>query len=325
MTEVEVPISVYHERTRSLFKRDYIAITRADLAGGGSAGDDVNAPSAFVLLYRQSLATRWDVFGLDFSQDHIDWAHDVTADERDSFLGIAASFLHGASQLEADLPAFMIGAAEEHKLHLAAQVEAQARHTVFLGRFFREAVGVQVADVTAMLDETFPLAQETFVGPFGLLAFQADEVRRNPADVRARVRYATTCFLWIQGVLATSFLSVLMGFAAGRALLPTFLDGAWATYTDHTRHLRGGLIFLQDALRRDPTVVSEIHDTLRTILTISGVSSRSYFHEPLGWSEDEMRLLVCSSLRRRCDELGLALTPDLERLLVPVEQKARGG
>jgi hypothetical protein len=39
-------------------------------------------------------------------------------------------------------------------------------------------------------------------GPFGLLACQADEVRRNPSDERARVRYGTTCFLWIEGVLA---------------------------------------------------------------------------------------------------------------------------
>ncbi|WP_167100085.1 ribonucleotide reductase [Mycobacterium sp. DL592] len=321
MTEIEAPASVYQERTRTLFKRDHITITRADLAGGGPDGDSLDVPSALVLLYRQYLAHRWDVFGLDFSQDSEDWAHALSDDERESFRGIAASFLHGCRQLEADLPAFMIGAAEEHKLHLAAQIETQARHTVFFGRFFREAVGVLAPDVMGMLDDTFRWVQETFVGPFGLLAHQADELRRDPADVRARVRYGTTCFLWIQGVLAPSFLSVVMGFAAGRDLLPTFLEGARATYLDDARHVRGGLLFLQDALRRDPTVAGEVHDTLRTILTVSGVSSRRSFHEPLGWSEDEMRLLLCSSLRRRCDELGITLANDLASLLVPLGQK----
>lgn len=325
MTEVEAPISVHHERTRTLFNRDHIGITRADLTGCEAGGDELNAPSAFVLLYRQYVRDRWDVFGLDFGRDQKDWVSTVADDERESFVGIAASFLHGSRQLEANLPEFMAGSAEEHKLHIAAQIETHARHIAFFGRFFREAVGAQGTAIMGMLDETYPRVQETFVGPFGLLAFQADELRRQPHDPRARVRYATTCFLWIQGVLATSFFSVLMGFAAGRGVLPGFVDGARSAYLDHSRHVRGGLLFLQQELRADPTLADEIHDTLRTILTVSGVSSRRAFHEPLGWSEDEMRMLVSSSLRRRCAELGIALTADLERMLVPIGHIAPGG
>ncbi|NTY63197.1 ribonucleotide reductase [Mycolicibacterium sphagni] len=327
MRELEAPGSVDYETTRWLLRPDSIAITRADLRGarGEAVSDDLSTPSTFVLLYREYLRYRWDVFELAFSQDHEDWTTAMTADERESFLGIAVSFHHGSRQLEIDLPVFMIGAAEEHRLHLAAQIETQARHTTFFGRFLCEAVGVQCTNAMELLDQTFPWVQETFIGPFGLLAHQAEELGRKPDDQLAQVRYGTTCFLWIEGVLAKSFLSVLMGFAAGRGLLPTFLVGARATYLDHSRQVRGGLLFLQDALRRDPAVVSEIHDTLHTILTVSGVSSRRSFHEPLGWSEDEMRLLVCSHLRRRCDVLGIALPADLENLLVPIQQKDVGG
>ena len=134
----------------------------------------------------------------------------MTDDERESFVGIASGFHHGERQVEIELPVFMIGATEEEKLHIAAQIEDEARHTVFFDRFYREVVGIEGADIMEVLDKTFPWVQETFVGPFGLLAYQADELRRNPYDQRARVRYGTTYFLWIEGVLALSVMKVTL-------------------------------------------------------------------------------------------------------------------
>lgn len=119
-------------------------------------------------------------------------------------------------------------------------------------------------------------------------------------------------------MLAASFSSVLLGFAAGRGMLPAFVAGARAMYLDHARHVRGGLLFLQQELRRDPAVVDDIYATLRTILMVSAVSSRQAFHEPLGWSGDEIRLLVSSSLRRKCTDLGITLPAELEALLLPI-------
>jgi ribonucleoside-diphosphate reductase beta chain len=114
----------------------------------------------------------------------------------------------------------MIGASEEEKLHIAAQIEDEARHTVFFDRFYREVVGLKGADIMDILDASFPWVSETFVGPFGLLAYQADEVRRNPYDERARVRYGTNYFLWIEGVLALSVMKVTLSYARWRGFLP---------------------------------------------------------------------------------------------------------
>ena len=61
----------------------------------------------------------------------------MTEEERNSFVGIASGFHHGERQVEIELPVFMIGATEEEKLHLAAQIEDEARHTVFFDRFYR--------------------------------------------------------------------------------------------------------------------------------------------------------------------------------------------
>ena len=181
---------------------------------------DLKSLPDFTTLYRRYLKQRWDVYDLDFSQDVVDWTQKMTEEERQSFTAIASGFHHGERQVEIELPVFMIGASEEEKLHIAAQIEDEARHTVFFDRFYREVVGLRGDDIMAVLDASFPWVSETFVAPFGLLAYQADEVRRNPYDERARVRYGTNYFLWIEGVLALSVMKVTLSYARWRGFLP---------------------------------------------------------------------------------------------------------
>ncbi len=50
----------------------------------------------------------------------------------------------------------MIGATQEEKLHNTAQIEDEARHTVFYDRFHREVVGLQGDDIMDILDASFP-------------------------------------------------------------------------------------------------------------------------------------------------------------------------
>jgi ribonucleoside-diphosphate reductase beta chain len=83
--------------------------------------------------------------------------------------------------------------------------------------------------------------------------------------------------------------------------------------------------YLQDAVRKDPTMISEIHDTLRTILSVSGVVSRRIYYEPLGWTDDEVRALFFLQLRRKLNDVGIGLSPDLEDLLEKVQPVLAGG
>ena len=71
--------------------------------------------------------------------------------------------------------------------------------------------------------------------------------------------------------------------------------------------------------------MKEIHDTLTTIVTISGVSSRKLYYEPLGWTEDEVRVLLIQQLRRKCNDVGISLSPELEELLVQIQPVLAGG
>ena len=259
MTELKTPTAVLHEGPRSLTEDETAELERRDLGEmRGADIDDVieyvhqglrKLPD-FVTLYKKYLKQRWDVYELDFTQDRIDWTEKMTEDERESFMGIASGFHHGERQVEIELPVFMMGASEEEKLHIAAQIEDEARHTVFFDRFYREVVGIEGNDIMEVLDKTFPWVQETFVGPFGLLAYQADELRRNPYDQRARVRYGTTYFLWIEGVLALSVMKVTLSYARWRGFLPAYYTGFTATCRDESRHVQGGMRYLQDAVRR---------------------------------------------------------------------------
>ncbi len=235
MTERKSPTAVLREGPRALSDEQVREIEDSALAGVLHVDiddvieyvhKDLKSLPDFTTLYRRYLKQRWDVYDLDFSQDKIDWQEKMTEQERESFIAIASGFHHGERQVEIELPVFMIGASEEEKLHIAAQIEDEARHTVFFDRFYREVVGLKGDDIMAILDTSFPWVSETFVAPFGLLAYQADELRRSPYDERSRVRYGTNYFLWIEGVLALSVMKVTLSYARWRGFLPAYYTAA---------------------------------------------------------------------------------------------------
>jgi ribonucleoside-diphosphate reductase beta chain len=83
--------------------------------------------------------------------------------------------------------------------------------------------------------------------------------------------------------------------------------------------------YLQDAVRKNPAMINEIHETLRTILSLAGVASREVVYEPLGWTQDEVRLLFFQQLRRKLNDVGISLPPDLEAMLGSVQPVLAGG
>jgi ribonucleoside-diphosphate reductase beta chain len=334
MNERKSPTAVLHEGPRALTDEQVRQIEESDLQSVLRVDiddvieyvhKDLKSLPAFTTLYRKYLKQRWNVYDLDFSQDKIDWHEKMSAAERESFMAVSSGFHHGERQVEIELPVFMMGASEEEKLHIAAQIEDEARHTVFFDRFYREVVGLKGDDIMDILDASFPWVSETFVGPFGLLAYQAEELRQNPHDERARVRYGTTYFLWIEGVLALSVMKVTLSYARWRGFLPAYYTGFTATCRDESRHVQGGMRYLQDAVRKDPTMINEIHNTLRAILSVSGVASRRIVYEPLGWTEEEVLMLFFQQLRRKLNDVGIDLAPDLEAMLEQVQPVLAGG
>jgi hypothetical protein len=83
--------------------------------------------------------------------------------------------------------------------------------------------------------------------------------------------------------------------------------------------------YLQDAVRKDPAMISEIHETLRTILTLAKVASREVIYEPLGWTQEEVRMLMFQQLGRKLNDVGISLPPDLQGMLGSVQPVLAGG
>ncbi|MBE1586385.1 ribonucleotide-diphosphate reductase subunit beta [Nonomuraea angiospora] len=276
-------------------------------------------------LYKRYLRQRWDVYELDFSQDIVDWRERMSQEERDAFVGISAGFHHGERQVEVELPVFMLGGSEESKIYMSSQIEDEARHTVFFDRFYREVVGMPGDSVQDVLDASFEHVSETFVGPFGLLAYQADELRKDPEDPAARVRYGTTYFLWIEGVLALSVMKITLTYCRERGFLPGYYTGFTATCRDEARHVQFGMRFLRDSVQEDPRLLLQIHETLRTILAINAATSRRLALESLGWSPEEVRRLMIRQLHMKLVDVGIALPPDIQDMIARIQPELAGG
>jgi ribonucleoside-diphosphate reductase beta chain len=204
--------------------------------------DGLRAIPRPMALYERYLRQRWNVYDLDFTQDAIDWREKMTEEERSVFLRVAQGFHHGERNVEAELPAFMMGADEEDKIFISSHIEDEARHTVFFDRFFREAIGIKGESIMDVLDASYEYRMIPGAGVTGLLSYVADELAKDPYNQKARVRYATIYHLFIEGVGALSTMKVTLGYCRSRGFLPAYYAGFTGDLrhaADHPRAERG--------------------------------------------------------------------------------------
>lgn len=276
-------------------------------------------------LYQRYLRQKWNVYDLDFAQDQLDWRDRMTDEERQVFSRVASGFHHGERNVEAELPAFMMGAAEEDKVFIASHLEDEARHTIFFDRFFKEAVGLQGDSIMDILDRSYEFRTIPGAGTTGLLSYVADDLSRNPDDARARVRYATLYHLFIEGVGALSTMKVTLGYCKRRGFLPAYYAGFTATCRDEARHVQYGMGFLQNSVREHPALAEEIYDTLRTILELNAATGNQTSFEALGLNTDEMRRFNIVQLTRKLADVGIPLPPDLQSVVDKMYPEVTGG
>jgi ribonucleoside-diphosphate reductase beta chain len=276
-------------------------------------------------LYRRYLRQRWDVYDLDFTQDAIDWREKMTDAERQVFSTVAGGFHHGERNVEAELPAFMMGADEEDKVFISSHIEDEARHTVFFDRFFREAVGIESGSIMDLLDATYEFRSIPGAGGTGLLSYVADELAKNPHDHKARVRYATLYHLYIEGVGALSTMKITLGYCRNRGFLPAYYTGFTATCRDEARHVQYGMGFLQDAVRKDPDLAEEIYDMLRVILDMNAATGNAISFAPLGLRTEEVQRFNVVQLIRKLTDVGIPLPADLQKMIDRMYPEVTGG
>ena len=276
-------------------------------------------------LYQRYLRQRWDVYQLDFTQDKRDWVEKMTQEERDSFLSVASGFHHGERQVEMDIIPFLMGSGEEETIFLTSQLEDEARHTVFFDRFYREVVGLEGDGIMGVLDESYQYLTETFVGPFGLLAYLADDLRQDPHNPHKRVKFATLYHLWIEGVLALVVMRITLGFGRDRGFLPAYYTGFTATCRDEARHVQAGMRILYDYLQEDQRYAEDIFEVLQTIFHMGTAVSRIPYLEPLGVELLELRAMMVTQLERKLGIVGITLPTKMREQMMSLEPMIAGG
>jgi ribonucleoside-diphosphate reductase beta chain len=276
-------------------------------------------------LYKRYLRQRWDVYDLDFTQDAIDWNEKMTDAERDVFLRVAQGFHHGERNVEAELPAFMMGADEEDKIFITSHIEDEARHAVFFDRFLREAVALPGDSFMDLLDASYEYRTLPGAGATGLLSYVSDDLVKNPYDQKARVRYATIYHLYIEGVGALSTMKITLGYCRNRGLLPGYYTGFTATCRDEARHVQYGMSFLQSSVRRDPALADEIHDMLRIIFDLNSSQDNVLNLETLGLSVAELKRFNIVQLMRKLTDVGIPLPDDLRKTVENMHPEVTGG
>jgi len=321
MTEVRENVST--EAIDSTELRDFNRLAIDDVIEYVNVG--LRAIPGPMELYNRYLRQRWNVNELDFSQDAIDWREKMTQPERDVFLRVSQGFHHGERNVEAELPAFMMGADEEDKVFISSHIEDEARHTVFFDRFFREAVGVEGESIMDVLDASYEFRSIPGASVTGLLAYVADELARNPYDARARVRYATIYHLFIEGVGALSTMKITLNYCRNRGFLPGYYQGFTATCRDEARHVQYGMGFLQSAVQQDPSLAEEIYDMLRIILELNVANNRQTSFEVLGLNTEELRRFNIVQLVRKLTDVGIGLPDDLKKTIDAMVPEVTGG
>lgn len=276
-------------------------------------------------LYARYLKQRWNVYELDFTQDAIDWHEKMTAEERQAFIDISSGFHHGERQVEVDLMPFLMGATEDEKIYLTSQLEDEARHTVFFDRFYKEVVGVPGDTIMDVLDHSYQWLTETFVGPFGMLAYLADDLRMNPDDEHRRVKFSALYHLWIEGVLALVVMKVTLGFGRDRGFLPAYYTGFTATCRDEARHVQFGMKYLYDKVKEDPSYARDILQVLQTLFNMGGAVSKVANTEPLGFDILQLREMMVTQLHRKLGIIGVSLPDQMQQQLVSLEPVIAGG
>lgn len=311
-----------------------VDVEALDLAGIGQIDIDavieyVHEPTtrsmpSYLRLYEKYLKQRWNVYDLDFTQDRTDWQR-MDPEAKKSFLQIASGFHHGERQVEVELAPFFFGIPEEYKIFLSSHLEDEARHTIFFDRFYREVVGMEGESILDVLDGSYQYISETFIGPFGLLSYLTDELRRDPYNKHRLMQYATAYMLWIEGVLALAVMKITLGYARDAKVLPGYYTGFTATCRDEARHVQAGMRFIRELLDEDPTLVSDLHETLRTLLIMSSTSSAYVMYEAIGWTEDSVRALLKHQLERKLKLVGVELPEEIQGMVQKLDPVLAGG
>jgi len=271
-----------------------------------------NMPS-YMDLYRRWEVQQWAVADLDFSLDRQDWLESDDLD-RKATLWSHRLFFNGEERVTATLAPFVWAApTPEIEIFLSTQMVDEARHTVFFEKWWHDVVGTEARDMTQLLAEIRPEANEGYNALFyDRLPSTAQRLASNPKDFDAFIEGVTLYHIVIEATIALTGQRFELETMREQGLTDRgFYRGFTAIARDESRHVNFGIKILQDAVREDPQRFAPIiQQTLVECLPlISGTldpPDPRYITE-FGHTESEILTFAFESLNKRLRAIGINL------------------
>jgi len=271
-----------------------------------------NMPS-YMDLYRRWETQQWAVADIDFSLDRQDWL-EATDLDRKATLWSHRLFFNGEERVTATLAPFVWAApTPEIEVFLSTQMVDEARHTVFFERWWREVCGTDAKDMTELLTEIRPEANEGYNTLFyERLPATAQRLASNPRDFDAFVEGVTLYHIVIEATIALTGQRFELEAMREQQLTDRgFYRGFTAIARDESRHVSFGIKVLQEAVREDPKRYAPlIQKTLVECLplitgTLDPPDPR--FITEYGHTESEIVQFAFDSLNKRLRAIGINL------------------
>ena len=271
-----------------------------------------NMPS-YMDLYRRWEAQQWAVSDLDFSLDRQDWLESSELD-RKATLWSHRLFFNGEERVTATLAPFVWAApTPEMEIFLSTQMVDEARHTVFFEKWWREGAGTDARNLTQLLIEIRPEANEGYNELFyDRLPATAQRLASNPNDLDAFVEGVTLYHIVIEATIALTGQRFELEAMREQGLTDRgFYRGFTAIARDESRHVNFGIKLLQEAVRKDPQRFAPIiqRTLVECLPLISGTldpPDPRYVTE-YGHTESEIVQYAFDSLNKRLQAIGINL------------------
>jgi ribonucleoside-diphosphate reductase beta chain len=271
-----------------------------------------NMPS-YMDLYRRWESQQWAVGDLDFSLDRQDWLESSDLD-RKATLWSHRLFFNGEERVTATLAPFVWAApTPEIEVFLSTQMVDEARHTVFFDRWWHEVAGTDSRNMTELLKEIRPEANEGYNELFyDRLPSTAQRLASNPKDFDAFVEGVTLYHIVIEATIALTGQRFELEAMREQGLTDRgFYQGFTAVARDESRHVNFGIKVLQEAVREDaqryaPLIQKTLVECLPLITGTLDPPDPRYITE-YGHTESEIVEFAFESLNKRLRAIGINL------------------
>jgi ribonucleoside-diphosphate reductase beta chain len=268
---------------------------------------------SYMDLYRRWETQQWSVGDIDFSLDRQDWL-EATDLERKATLWSHRLFFNGEERVTSTLAPFVWAApTPEIEVFLSTQMVDEARHTVFFDRWWHEVPGTDSRDMTQLLKEIRPQANEGYnILFYERLPSAAQRLASNPKDFEAFVEGVTLYHIVIEATIALTGQRFELESMREEGLTDRgFYRGFTAVARDESRHVSFGIKVLQEAVREDaeryaPLIQKTLVECLPLITGTLDPPDPRYITE-FGHTESEVVQFAFESLNKRLHAIGINL------------------